>query len=210
MVDTDSTREYYELTAEDFRMPTSDFWLYAAKRLTKMKDINSLLEIGCGVGAEARFFGDLTNYFAIDISRGFLGQTRRNANRQRLAQANMQFLPFKDCSFDAFWCAASLLHIPKIEMNGVLNEIGRCLKPGSVGFISLKQGEGEEFVTNHGQEHLPPRFFAYWQYEEFVEYLTRSNLRVVKFYRKTTPDRANPSKSVTWLCFFVKNPIYKM
>ncbi len=208
VVDTGSTREYYELTAESFRMPNYDFWIPTANRLVQMSDFGNILEIGCGVGAEARFFGDITDYFAVDITKGFLEQTRHNTNQQKLAQANMQRLPFKAKSFDAFWCAASLLHIPKLEIDSVLREIWRCLKPGAFGFISLKQGEGEDFVTNPGQDQLPPRFFAFWQYDEFVEHLQKANFRVVKFYRKTTPDRANPHQSVTWLCFFVKKPIY--
>lgn len=208
MVDTASTREYYELTAETFRMPNSDFWHAAANRLMRMKDFKRILEIGCGVGAEAQIFGDIASYFAIDITRGFLEQTRQNTNQQKLAQANMQKLPFRSSSFDAVWCAASLLHIPKLEIDSVLIEIWRCLKPGAFGFISLKQGEGEELVTNLGQEHLPARFFAFWQYDEFVEHLNKAGFRVVKFYRKTAQDRANPHQSVTWICIFFCKSIY--
>lgn len=208
MVNTGSTREYYELTAKSFRMPDSDFWIPAVNRLVRMSGFSNILEIGCGVGAEARFFGSIANYFAVDITKGFLEQTRQNANQQRLTQANMQRLPFKGSSFEAFWCAASLLHIPKLEVDSVLSEIWRCLKPGAFGFISLKQGEGEHFVTNPGQDHLPSRYFSFWQQDEFVDRLNHAKFRVAKFYRKTTPDRSDPSKSVTWLCFFVKKPLY--
>ncbi len=203
MTSATSTRDYYEKTASGFRSSTSDFWSSEAQELLRISSPTTLLEIGCGVGAEALMFSKYTNYFGVDLTLGFLQQTALNTNTPRLIQASVTSLPFASDSFDAFWSAATLLHIPKSKILHALQSIKRCLRPGAIGFISLKEGIGEEMIILPGQEDLPARFFSFWQADEFTDALVKAGFGVVKVSTKTTDDRQNPGVKITWLGFYV-------
>jgi len=47
-------------------------------------------------------------------------------------------------AFDGIWACASLLHVPRAEMDAVLARLVRALRPGGVWYMSFKAGEPEE------------------------------------------------------------------
>ncbi len=52
--------------------------------------------------------------------------------------------------FDAAWASASLLHVPKKDLQAVIQRLVRALKQNGILFISFKFGEGEaEFDSRH-------------------------------------------------------------
>mgnify|MGYP000476474050 CR=1 FL=1 len=44
-----------------------------------------------------------------------------------LIQADMRHLPFRKASLDGLWVCASLLHVPKAEVAGLLGELARAV-----------------------------------------------------------------------------------
>jgi len=61
--------------------------------------------------------------------------------------------------FDGIWACASLLHVPKAEMDDVFRRLIRALKPGGLWFMSFKQGTGEgvrngRFFNDYGEDEL--------------------------------------------------------
>ena len=56
-------------------------------------------------------------------------------------------MDFADLSFseefDAVWACASLLHVGKAELPGVLEKVSAALKPGGILYASFKYGQGE-------------------------------------------------------------------
>jgi SAM-dependent methyltransferase len=100
---------------------------------------NSVLEVGCGVGAqlqvllrrfpEAHFTGIDASEVQLDRARQFLAEAVSDG-RVELAQASAYQLPFADASFDAACIYWVLEHLS--DHLGVLREVLRVLKPGGV------------------------------------------------------------------------------
>ncbi len=107
-------------------------------------------------------------------------------------------MDFPDNTFDGFWASAVLLHIPKDRIDEALGRLHSVVKNGGVGFISIKQGEGqkvEEDDMNRGHKRL----FAYWQDDEFQNTLKRNNFEIIENRVRPTNERT------TWLVYFVRN-----
>ena len=61
--------------------------------------------------------------------------------------------------FVGIWTCASLLHVPRAEMDDVWGRVIRALKPGGVWFMSFKKGAGEavrngRFFNDYDEEEL--------------------------------------------------------
>jgi len=75
----------------------------------------SLLDVGCGPGRHLAWFearGVMS--MGVDLSRGMLLHARRLV-RAPVFQMDMRHLGFRDATFNAIWCCASLLHLPRSE-----------------------------------------------------------------------------------------------
>jgi len=101
-------------------------------------------------------------------------------------------LDFPAGEFDGFWAAAVLLHIPKERIDEALKKIKKVVKPSGVGFISVKQGEGEKTDEATG------RWFAYYGQDEFTDVLRKNGYKVLEAGIRPTEGET------TWLTFFVK------
>ena len=116
------------------------------------------------------------------------------------------FLPvasfaFPADSFDGFWAAASLLHIPKLNAVKVLDQIKNVVKSGGIGFFAVKEGDDERMVK--GSLKGDERFFAFYKEEEFLKLLQENRFEVLEYKRDMR--EYNPPKNLTvWLLYFVK------
>jgi ubiquinone/menaquinone biosynthesis C-methylase UbiE len=109
---------------------------YFGKRLRKeeriilneiCKDINSVIDIGCGCGRHVRFFRSLGKFvIGIDISVKMLYHARKKSN-DKFILASLHDLPFKDNSFDLVTCLGntigSLEELQRMNENKI--EIGK-------------------------------------------------------------------------------------
>jgi len=141
-----------------------------------------IIEFGSGTGRDALdFIRDGYEYTGTDASSGFLEIARKNVPQARLWKMNLleATLPDDEELFDGFWTVATLLHIPKTQVPGVLRNISAMVRPDAPGFITLKAGTGE------GEEVTPevpsPRFFAYWEETEFGAALSEAGFRVIRY-----------------------------
>ena len=65
-----------------------------------------------------------------------------------------------ELEFDGIWACGSLLHVPRSEMEGVVEKLGTALKPGGVMYMSFKLGEQDEIrngrlFTNYTETTFP-------------------------------------------------------
>lgn len=163
-----------------------------------------VVDIGCGAGRDATvFLKNGFDYLGIDGSHGMLMVARRRVGRARFKLMDFYKLQLPSHSFDGFWAAASLLHVPKKKIVGVLKGLRKIIKPGGVGFISLKERK------RVGEALLPypknPGTYRYWSFyttREFERALGKSGFRMIRFMAHFEPE-ADGSKT-KWLCFFVK------
>ena len=127
-------------------------------------DCASVLEVGCGVGAqlqvllrrfpEAHFTGIDASEVQLDRARQFLAEAM-STGRVELKQASAYQLPFPDASFDAACIYWVLEHLS--DHLGVLREVLRVLKPGGVLYCTEVFNSG---LYAHPQQ---PALEHYWR-----------------------------------------------
>jgi len=181
------------------------FWIKEFNFFKRAVPGRKIVDIGCGAGRDATVFvKHKFDYLGIDGSKGMLKVARRRVKQGKFRYMDFYKLHFPIRSFDGFWAAASLLHVPKNKIVRVLKGMGRILKSEGVGFISVK----EKKKTSEALLPYPrnPGTYRYWSFctkTEFARALRKSGFRVIRFMKHLEPE-VNGSKT-TWLCFFVKN-----
>ncbi|WP_285131306.1 class I SAM-dependent methyltransferase [Leclercia adecarboxylata] len=104
-----------------------------------------VLDAGCGSGRDAKaFLGMGYQVEAFDASPAMVGLAREHTGLP------VQLMTFADVDwkeeFDGIWCCASLLHVPAVELPGVMRRLADALKLGGVWYVSFKYGDGEREV----------------------------------------------------------------
>ncbi len=159
-----------------------------------------ILEIGSGGGRDAvkikrAGFG----YVGMDISSGLLEEAKKSHPNIKFIPGNIYNPPNFGISFDGFWCAATLIHIPKARVGEALTNINQITRDGGVGFIALKEGEGD-MVLEKGEldGQIFERYTTYYWVSEFFRILERNRFSVIDAYPLPV------SQKTTWLNFFVE------
>lgn len=104
-----------------------------------------VLDAGCGSGRDAKAFQEMGYQVeAFDASPAMVDLAREHTG---LPVKVMTFaeVDWKE-KFDGIWCCASLLHVPAVELPGVMRRVADALKPGGVWYVSFKYGNGEREV----------------------------------------------------------------
>lgn len=195
----ETTLNTYNETAQQWseNHATPGFWHEEMKIFRELLPAGKILEIGSGGGRDAKeLIASGYEYIGTDISSSFVKIARKeNPGVTFLVQSVYDLEFSEDAQFDGFWASAVLLHIPKTKIGKALQRIRKCVKGGGIGFISLKQGEGERLEADSLKNG---RFFSYYTGKEFHEVLLKNGFEVVQM--KVHPT----SEKTTWLCFFVR------
>lgn len=148
------------------------------------------MEVGCGAGRDALLFKEhgFYQYIGIDASPEMLAEARRLVSGIIFLEMNMYSLNFEENFFDGFWAVASLLHIPKRKVFGVfqrridivLGQIRKVVRKNGVGFIAMKEGDGEKKVYN---KEGNPKFVVFYKEEEFKKILEENKFEIIKSSR---------------------------
>jgi len=104
-----------------------------------------VLDAGCGSGRDAKAFQEMGYQVeAFDASPAMVELAREHTGLP------VKVMSFADVDwkeeFDGIWCCASLLHVPAVELPGVMRRFADALKPGGVWYVSFKYGDGEREV----------------------------------------------------------------
>jgi ubiquinone/menaquinone biosynthesis C-methylase UbiE len=144
-----------------------------------------ILDLDCGAGRDIAWFEALEQQmFGADLSRGMLNQARL-VTRAPLIQMDMRFLGFVPSIFQAVWCCAALLHLPKNQAPAALLEISRVLVPGGFLSLSVQKGAGEglercmyDRPIEYGGEI--ERFFARYEQSEMAALLEEAGFTILQ------------------------------
>lgn len=138
----------------------------------------SVLELGCGGGRDAETM--IAAGFEVHPTDGTPEIARQAEERLGRAVKVMRFDELDaENAYDAVWASASLLHVPRPALPGVLALVFMALKPGGLHFASYKGG-GAEGRDLHGRYYNYPsrcdleaayRESAAWQIESVEEYV---------------------------------------
>ncbi len=139
-----STLDFYNQNAEDFASNTFDvdFSENQNRFLKYLKPEAAILDFGCGAGRDTKRFLELGyNVTAMDGSPELCRIASANTGI-RVVNRRFQDLDEKNI-YDGIWACASILHLPKIELETVLRKMLDALKDNGVIYTSFKYGEFE-------------------------------------------------------------------
>ncbi len=102
----------------------------------------SIIDLGCGGGQDSAYM--LSQGFEITPTDG---SAELAAQAEALLERPVEVMRFDELdaedAFDGAWAEASLLHVPRTELPGVLERIRRALKPGGILHATFKAGDVE-------------------------------------------------------------------
>ena len=182
----DETLAYYNQHADAFVEGTrnADMSEQYSAFLRYLPSDGSILDLGCGSGRDSAWFSSLGfRVTAVDGSEALCRRVKENYGIEAIC------MDFRDLSFveefDGIWACASLLHVSKEALPGVLARVSAALKPGGILYASFKYGSGERVCNG--------RFFNDYTEQDLSTLLTRENGLTLLEYRITEdvrPDRA--------------------
>ena len=138
------TLTWYRENAETFLTRTGnvDMTMTYDPFLELVTPGGSILDLGCGAGSAALYFTRKGyKVLAVDGCAEYCEHTRRRAGCE-VRQMLFGELDYTD-AFDGIWACASLLHVRKDALPGVLRLVRRALKKGGVFYASFKYGDTE-------------------------------------------------------------------
>jgi len=178
------TRQTYDEIAEDYARRLKDPYLGgsevyhngAVDRFVALlpPQRRRVLDLGCGFGHDlGRFLERGLDTIGVDLSQGMLALARRRLPEAELRHMDMRYLDLEPGSFGGVWAAHCLYHIPRGDIDKVIEGVKRVLVPGGAFLCSLKLGEGEGIDTQVQAASYPgrPRFYALYTEAEARELL---------------------------------------
>ncbi len=157
-------REFYDKSSEDREASETAGWKIREREsflsLLQHEQKHTLLEVGAGVGRDAKFFQDQgLQVVCTDLSSQMVALCRQKRLDARVM--DMSRLQFPRASFSAVYSLNSLLHLPKTEFPSVLREIERVLTPGGLFFLGVYGGYDHAGIRE--DDYLEPkRFFSFF------------------------------------------------
>lgn len=161
--------------------------------LLRKEGRTGLLELGAGAGQDGEaFLGDNFDLVAVDLSPGNVRLARERGIDARVG--DFYALDFADDCFEAGWAMSTFLHVPDSDLDRVLAEMSRVLKPGAPLAIGLWGGVDWEGIMEDDWAD-PPRFFAMRSDDRLREILGR-HFSIEEFV--ITMPREEPAEHYQW------------
>lgn len=155
-----STIKYYDDNAIDYFERTRDISMdMAYERFEQyMPKSAYILDLGCGSGRDSKYF--LTKGYSVKAIDASIEMCRLASSYTGLKVENalIENIAYEGV-FDGIWANASLLHIGKNEMKGILTRCIKALKKGGCLYASWKCGDNESemegrFFSNYSLKEL--------------------------------------------------------
>jgi len=196
------TIAFYDKKAEKFigSLGTDEapsFWDAEIKTFEKLLPTGKILDIGVGKGREAKsFIAADYEYVGVEPATGLRKKLEQQFSNQTFIHDTIYDWSLSPNSFDGFWCSAMLLHIPRKNIDHVLQQLKTVLKPGAIGFISLASGNGEYLDKDTN------RYFYLYGQDEFTQILKRNGFIIEK--KSTRKQDTHRHWLENWLTYFIR------
>ena len=98
-----------------------------------------VLDFGCGVGRDAKYFLDHgIRVDMVDASKSMCAIAKRKTGKEPLCVMFQKFSALN--KYNGIWACASLLHLSSKDLIGVLMNLSRSLKKDGLFYLSFKYG----------------------------------------------------------------------
>jgi SAM-dependent methyltransferase len=135
----------------------------------------TILDLGCGPGRDLATFKRLGHHaIGLDGAAEFVAMARAYAGCEVWHQSFLH-LDLPDARFDGVYANASLFHVPRVALPGVLAQLCATLKPGGVLFSSNPRGDNQEGWSG-------PRYGSYHDYAAWKGYVEAAGFTEVEHY----------------------------
>jgi SAM-dependent methyltransferase len=135
----------------------------------------TLLDLGCGPGRDVLHFASLGHAVTgLDGSARFVEMARQRTGCPMLHQDFLQ-LELPDEHFDGIFANASLFHVPRAALPGVLSRLWEALRPRGVLFSSNPRGPDREGTSGR-------RYGYYVELPTWRRYMTAAGFEEVGHY----------------------------
>jgi SAM-dependent methyltransferase len=163
--DAPSTQGFYQTHSNDYFKSTvsANVDTLYGPFLNQLPPKATILDAGCGSGRDTKAFLKRGYYVSAIDASSRMAELATAYTGQQCSVLSFQEMTFRN-QFDGIWACASLLHVPKREMEDVIRRFIDALKPGGVLYVSLKEGEGERIAEDG-------RLFNYYTAESFRKVL---------------------------------------
>jgi SAM-dependent methyltransferase len=149
----------------------------------------AILDIGCGPGRDLAAFKALGHApIGLDGCAEFCEMAASYSGAEVWHQ-NFLKLKLPASHFHGIFANASLFHVPKAELPGVLSALHGSLKPGGVLFSSNPKGQDEEGWNGD-------RYGCYHSLAGWTRFLTQAGFTAVDHYYRPT---GLPPSEQSWL-----------
>ena len=136
---------------------------------------STILDLGCGPGRDLKTFTALGHRaIGIDGSAEFVSMAR-NYSGCEVWQQDFLHLDLPHALFDGIYANASLFHVPKAALPGVLDKLHAALKPGGVLFSSNPRGNNQEGWNG-------PRYGSYHDLVAWRGFLEQAGFEYLNHY----------------------------
>ena len=158
-----------------------------------------VLDVGCGPGKETAFLVSQDfDVIGIDFSQSMVQEAKKRVPQGNFMVMDMRQLTFPADTFDGILAKACLLHIPKTEVPPVIAGFHKILKPHGLLYLTVKQGTGEQVVTENDYGYEYSRFFSFFTKAEMEQMLIQTGFTIKHF------DTWKSSSGTPWLRFLVQ------
>ncbi len=192
-----SSISYYDKNSQEFfdRTINADVQDLYQKFLKYVPKEGRILDAGCGVGRDSRFFlSKGYDVLAFDGSQEMVKITSNLLGKEALHML-FQDMNFSN-EFDAVWANASLLHVPYENLRGVIEGFHKALLPSGILYASFKYGASMRSVED--------RFF-FDMNEDSIESYIKGLFAPIEIWKSAdTRSKIAPSPDKSWLNFIAR------
>lgn len=166
--------------------------------LAKEWKSGTLLNLGCGHGADSLPFSHNFDLYGVDFSGEMLKLARKYAEKfnfqSNLAVADLCSLPFKDDSFDYVISVAAFHHLEAKNQLTALHELKRVLKPGGKAFITVWNRWQPRFWFSKKEVSVPwkikgetlSRYYYLFSKTELTGLVLKSGLKIERVFAESS------------------------
>lgn len=181
-------KKTYDRIAEDWNQDhLNDTWWKAHidDLITQLPLGGTVLDVGCGAGHKSLYFSERGfKVKGIDFSEKMIEIAKRQVLSADFEVRDMYDLDAISETFDCVFVCASLLHIPKKDVPGILRACRQRLAENGILFIAVKEqweGQSDERVeTEDDYGYQYRRFFSYFTLPQLERLLSDADMKVVQ------------------------------